>query len=142
MNQEQRQHLSPHFTLYELTRSGAAIENDLPNLPNATQEQALRNLCTQVLEPLRRRFGPIVIASGFRTPRVNKIVGGVPNSQHCKGEAADIVVNNPERAMLMYDFIRRHLEFDQLILEPIGSPSPRWIHVSYTLRRRNRKMAL
>lgn len=135
-------HLSDHFILYEFTRSGAAIEHDLPNLPALHQEQALRDLAIHVLEPLRRQFGPVVISSGFRTPKVNRIVGGAPNSQHTRGEAADIVFPTVEQGLRMYDFIRCRLDFDQLILEPVGAVTPRWLHVSYTSRRKNRRMVL
>ncbi len=138
MTHQEKLHLSDHFTLYELTRSGVAIENELPNLPNLQQEQALRDLALHVLEPLRRQFGPVVISSGFRTTKVNRLVGGVANSQHTRGEAADIVINDADRGMRMYEFIRCYIDFDQLIFEPIGSPHPRWIHVSYTSKRKNR----
>jgi zinc D-Ala-D-Ala carboxypeptidase len=142
MTKQEQLHLSTHFTIYELTRSGTAIENGIPNLPNLQQEQALRHLAINILEPLRRRFGPIVISSGYRSKTVNRLVGGVPASQHTLGEAADIVINDVERGLRMYDFIRARLDFDQLILEPIGSPVPRWLHVSYTTRRKNRKMMM
>lgn len=104
---------------------------------------ALEALCQNVLEPLRHRFGPIVISSGFRSPAVNRLIpGAAPASQHTKGEAADIVVGTPERAMALYRFIRDRLDFDQLIWEPIDAPVPRWIHVSYTRRRKNRHSVL
>lgn len=135
-----KRHLSPHFTLYEFVRSGTAIENNIDNTPGAAEVAALTALCDNVLEPLRRRFGPIVISSGFRSRRLNNMVGGVTSSQHLRGEAADIVVGSRERAAAMCGFIRRHLDFDQLISEPVGAASPRWLHVSYTTKRRNRKM--
>lgn len=138
----QRTHFTPHFTRYELTRSGIAIEHDLPNEPNLKQEQALRLLAIHILEPLRQQFGPIVISSGFRTPQVNRLAGGVSNSQHLRGEAADIVVGDTERALRLFHYIRTHLDFDQLIWEPAGSPSPRWLHVSYTTRHANRHQVI
>lgn len=128
--------------LYEFTRSGVAIENDLDNTPNAQQTAVLKALCDNILEPLRLHFGPIVISSGFRSQKVNRLVGGVPSSQHMKGEAADIVVGDKARATAMFDFIRRHLDFDQLIWEPVGAANPRWLHVSYTTKRKNRGMVL
>lgn len=143
MTQTERKQLTPHFKLYEFTRSGVAADHDLPNCPNAAQTAALEALCQNVLEPLRHRFGPIVISSGFRSPAVNRLIpGAAPASQHTKGEAADIVVGTPERATALYRFIRDHLDFDQLIWEPIDAPVPRWIHVSYTRRRKNRHSVL
>ena len=139
MTTQEREHISEHFTWYELTRSGAALEHALDNTPNDRQRQALRALAENVLEPLRRRFGPIVVSSGFRSPAVNRLVGGVPGSQHLRGEAADIVIGDMDRGLRICHHIRRHLDFDQLIFEPLGSPTPRWLHVSYTATRRNRR---
>lgn len=133
-----RQKLSPHFMLYEFTRSGAAIDAEIENKPEEKHIEALTALCENILEPLRGQFGPIIISSGFRSQAVNRLVGGVPSSQHLKGEAADIVTGNKDRAISMFRFIKRNLNFDQLILEPIGSENPRWIHVSYTTKRKNR----
>ena len=80
--------LTLHFTLDELTKT----KSGLSNVPNVSQINALRNLCRDILEPLRSSLGnsPIIIHSGFRCPAVNKSVGGVPTSQHLSGCAADI----------------------------------------------------
>lgn len=75
MKQSYKKHLSPHFILYEFVRSSAAIEHDIDNTPDAVQTEALTALCDNILEPLRRRFGPIVISSGFRCRKVNNLVG-------------------------------------------------------------------
>jgi zinc D-Ala-D-Ala carboxypeptidase len=130
--------LAPHFTLYEMTRSGTAIENDIPNRPSKVTVKALEALCQHILEPLRKQFGPIVVSSGYRCEQLNLLVGGQPASQHCRGEAADIVVNSAARGRAMFNYIRQNLDFDQLIWEPIGAKEPRWLHVSYTTRRPNR----
>jgi zinc D-Ala-D-Ala carboxypeptidase len=142
MTEKERMKLAPHFILYEMTRSGTATEYDLPNTPNNVQISALKALATHILEPLRKRFGPIVISSGFRSPKVNMLVGGVPISQHTKGEAADIVIGTPERGLRMFKYIKENLDFDQLIWEPRGSQSPRWLHVSYCRTRKNRHQVL
>lgn len=138
MKDTDRQHLSDHFTLFEFTRSGYAIENELDNIPNASQIASMKALCRNILEPLRQQFGPIIISSGFRSPEVNRGVGGAQSSQHLRGEAADIVINGRDDANAKFGFIMRNLDFDQLILEPIGAVNPRWIHVSYTMRHKNR----
>ena len=92
------EHLSPHFTVGEFFRSGTAIRLGIDNNPDAhpgegisTAEvvENLRALCTEVLEPLRRRVGRVIVTSGYRCQELNKAVGGVWNSQHLKGEAAD-----------------------------------------------------
>lgn len=138
MKDTDRQHLSDHFTLFEFTRSGYAIENELDNIPNASQIASMKALCRNILEPLRQQFGPIIISSGFRSLEVNRGVGGAQSSQHLRGEAADIVINGRDDANAKFGFIMRNLDFDQLILEPIGAVNPRWIHVSYTMRHKTR----
>lgn len=121
----------------EFTRSATAdklhIDNTIPEelIPN------LKNLCEQVLEPLREHFGiPVVISSGYRCPQLNKAVGGVPNSQHQKGEAADIVLppslsSKPSALSLWFGWLRTNTHFDQLGFEQSGSI--KWIHVSCKL---------
>ena len=83
--------LSSHFMLTEFLN----LEKYPDNLPTV---QALFNLkygCQYLLEPARREVGPIIINSGFRNSRVNALVGGVKNSQHLWGEAADIRPKDP-----------------------------------------------
>ena len=104
----------------------------------------LMMLCEQVLEPLRLHCGIITITSGYRCPQLNLAVHGVPGSQHTLGEAADIFIPNEEILAKYRKFIESSCTFDQLILEPRGT-SPgnhRWLHVSYTMRRKNRQQVL
>lgn len=89
-------HLSAHFSLREFVMSAAAVRHNLPNLPDSDTERRLKALCDNVLEPLRRRFGRILITSGYRSPKVNALVGGVPTSQHVRGEAADLFISSNE----------------------------------------------
>ena len=101
-------------------------------------------LCEQVLEPLRKNFGVITVTSGYRCPQLNLAVHGVPGSQHTLGEAADLFIPNDEILKKYSGFIEEHCHFDQMILEP-RSASPgtqRWLHVSYTMRRKNRYQIL
>lgn len=137
MDKKQREHLSPHFILFELAHSATAAEAGLDNRPNLEQRKALTALCDNILEPLRQQFGPIVVRSGFRSPEVNRRVGGVPNSQHLRGEAADIAADSTATLKRYYNFISQNLDFDQLILEPHDN-APRWVHVSFTRRHANR----
>lgn len=142
MTTKDRMHLSEHFMLYEFTRSGVALEHDIPNRPSPAAISALTALVQQVLEPLRRACGPLVISSGYRSPEVNLLVGGVPTSQHTRGEAADIVVGSPQRLRQLMRYVTENLDFDQMILEPQGATRPRWLHISYTTRRKNRHQVL
>lgn len=120
--------LSEHFTLDELIISQEAVRSGLKNEPTALQVEALGLLCVHILEPLRARVKrPIVVSSGFRSKTINTRIGGNASSQHCKGEAADILVPGMDTADVV-DLIRAmRLPFDQLIDE-FG----RWVHVSYS----------
>ena len=115
---------------------------NIKNVPDEQEKAALRQLCQHVLEPLRCRYGAIIITSGYRCLRLNRAVGGVPTSQHMRGEAADIFIPNLETGRKYFDFIKNNTTFDQLIWEPRGADVPRWLHVSYTTRRPNRMQVL
>lgn len=134
------EHLSPHFTVGEFFRSGTAIRLGIDNNPDAhpgegisTAEvvENLRALCTEVLEPLRRRVGRVIVTNGYRCQELNKAVGGVWNSQHLKGEAADIFVPDTATAMRYGHILERHSAVQQLLLEPMGIQQKRWIHVGF-----------
>lgn len=120
--------LSEHFTLDEMTVSQEASRSGLKNAPDDRQTEALGLLCVNLLEPLRARVKrPIVVSSGFRSKSVNTRVGGSAASQHCRGEAADILVPGMDTADVV-DLIRAmRLPFDQLIDE-----FSRWVHVSHS----------
>ena len=131
--------LSEHFSLREFTISAAAIRHNINNVPTDVEIGNLRSLCQNVLEPLRRRFGVIRITSGYRSDRVNRLVGGVATSQHKRGEAADLNVSSAEVAHKMVQFVRDNLDFDQLIYECVRKTATRWIHVSYRADGNNRR---
>ena len=126
--------LTPNFHLREFTRSQTAARAGIPNEPSKNQIATLRFWCEEIGEPARERFdAPVRISSGFRSPALNKAVGGSPNSQHQRGEAADFEVvghSNLEVAR----FVRDELFFDQLILEFWDGRDPHsgWIHCSVT----------
>ena len=133
--------LSKNFSLEEMCRSNTASVRGLPNVPNAEQVKNLQQLCENVLQPLRNHLGkPVVINSGFRSQAVNMAVGGAKNSQHMKGEAADIKCKDYPYAKKIYAWIMDNLEFDQVILERKGKAV--WVHVSFRTNGRNRQQAL
>lgn len=124
--------LSEHFTLHEFERSETAsargIDNKVPPelIPN------LKRLCVEILEPLRKYANePVRISSGYRCPSLNKAVGGVKNSQHLKGQAADIIAPTRKKLQQWYDWIRTHCKYHQLLLE--GSGTKMWIHVGCSM---------
>ncbi len=136
--------LSEHFTLSEFCRSNTATRLGLTNNPTTPQQmQAMEALCKNILEPLRQHIGkPLRINSGFRSPKVNKAIGGAKDSQHMKGEAADIECDFLQNDELVAVITELELPFDQLILEHCDPnvPFSGWVHVSHSLY--NRKQTL
>ena len=128
--------LSPNFDLDEFTVSQAASRFGLKNIPPPNCVANLAILCREVLEPLRKLAGkPIIITSGYRSPEVNKVIGGSKFSQHMQGQAADIIIPGMKAIEVCYLIVNK-LAFDQVIHE-FGS----WCHVSYVTGN-NRKQAL
>ena len=105
------------------------------NIPNLEQTINLTQLCCNVLDCIRERFGMVTITSGFRNEIYNKKVGGAKNSQHTKGQAADFII---EKVNLkdVYKWIIANLDYDQIIFEVSGNK--KWIHISYNINN-NRK---
>lgn len=129
--------LTPHFKLSEFTKSSTATVRKIDNTPNEQAISNLKLLCEQVLEPLRVHFNcPIIIGCGYRSPALNKAVGGVKNSQHMTGEAADIHIPNEATGKRWFVWMMDNLKFDQLIMEKSTPSSSRyWIHVSFSRTR-------
>lgn len=126
--------LSKNFTLAELTKTSTGI----PNKPSDIEIERLKILCEKVLQPLRDKFGaPIIVNSGYRSQQVNKAVGGVPTSQHARGEAVDITAGSRVRNKRLFE-LAKTLETDQLINENDYT----WVHISYTICRKNRNQIL
>ncbi|MXO64841.1 D-Ala-D-Ala carboxypeptidase family metallohydrolase [Altericroceibacterium endophyticum] len=134
--------LSRSFTLSEFTTSQTATRQSLDNTPPDWVIRNLRALCENVLQPLRDYYArPVVISSGYRSPAVNRAVGGSSSSQHTKGQAADFEIpgiSNVEVARWM----QKRLNYDQLILEfhTPGEPNSGWIHVSWRPDYRNQEL--
>ena len=123
--------LTAHFSLREMCASGTAIRLGIRNEPSEEVVNRLQQLCKHVLEPLRKRFCVIRITSGYRCDKLNRVVGGVKNSQHRLGEAADIHVSDIEVGRKMFHYIKENLDFDQLLFEHIRENGTCWLHVSY-----------
>ena len=113
--------LSPHFFLDEFLNVGKYPDNKptLQDVANMTYG------CIMLLEPARQVVGPIIINSGFRCEAVNRKVGGVHNSQHLIGQAADIRPADPKQFAKLVEFLRSHALTDQLLS---GS---NWLHISW-----------
>jgi len=130
--------LSKNFWLDEFIKSQAATRLGLSNTPDAEHLKNLTALTQNVLQPIRDHYKkPVIINSGYRSPAVNRAVGGTGTSQHSRGEAADIEIPGVSTVDLAR-WIRDNLKFDQLILEgydPAQGPNSGWVHVSYNTTR-------
>ena len=123
-----------YFSYSEFFKSDVAEKHQVKNIPDDAQlSQVLENikaLVLNVLDPLRARIGrPIIITSGYRSQRVNELVGGSMSSQHMAGKAADIHVQGytSQQMDIVYQTIQMCYDFDQLIFYP----SKNIIHVSW-----------
>lgn len=132
--------LSKNFTLVELISSETALRRGIDNNPPTAAINQLKILVENVLQPLRDRYcKPINVTSGYRSPRLNKAIGGSSNSQHCFGQAVDFTV--PKEDYKEVFEIIKGMEFDQLIWEFGNDHAPQWIHVSFNAQN-NRKQVL
>lgn len=127
--------LSSHFSLAELCYTSVRANNS----PDSRSIANLTALVREVLQPVRDQFGPVTVTSGYRSPAVNKAVGGSPRSQHLRGEAADFVCADMPT---VFDWMSRNVPFDQLIWENGTDKCPAWIHVSYCSRNRFMKLRI
>ena len=133
--------ISDHISEKESVYSRTAIRLGINNEPTEEHRDNMCLLAENIFEPLRSYVGgPIKINSFYRSPELNKAIGGSTKSQHCHGQAIDIDdtfgrMTNAE----MYHFIKEHLDFDQMIWEFGDDENPDWVHVSYVgERNRNR----
>ncbi len=125
-----------YFTIEELTKSATATRLKIDNTPTAEVVKNLTALVDNTLDPLREIYGkPIRVTSGYRCPRLNKAVGGVANSQHLTGQAADLCQGSREENRRLFVYLEQYCVFDQLLWENGGQ----WIHVSYRADGKNRQ---
>ena len=134
------EHISYREGTFSVTDKRLGIENE----PDEKQLENMRLVAEKIFEPLRNYVGkPIKINSFFRSPDLNKAIGGSSKSQHCKGQAIDIddTYGNMKNYG-MYNFIKENLDFDQMIWEFGDDENPDWVHVSYVSEEENRNRCL
>lgn len=132
--------LSKHLSLAEVIRSESAKRLGLSNMPTPQHIENFKKLAENVFEPLRAHFKrPIHISSGYRSQALNAAIGGSLSSQHCKGEALDLDMDGTEITnKQIFDYIKDHIHFDQMIWEFGNKNNPDWVHVSYSSSRTQR----
>ena len=137
--------LSKNLSLAECTKSQTAKRLGINNEPDEWTTENLRQIAINVFQPLRDHFGvPIYVSSGYRGPELNRAIGGAKRSQHMEGRALDLdgdVYGSPSNAEI-FDYIRKNLEFDQIVWEFGDEDNPYWVHVSYVYGGNNRGRCL
>ena len=131
--------MAKYFSIDEMVRSAEATKRNIRNIPSHDVLRKLNALMDNCLDPIRALWGkPIGVNSGYRSPELNRAVGGKPTSQHLRGEAADITTGSVEGNRKLFELILASgIEFDQLIDES----NYKWLHVSYSAEK-NRKNIL
>ena len=137
--------LSKNLSLAEVTKSTTASRLGINNTPDDWTIENLRAVAECIFQPLRDSFGvPIFVSSGYRSAELNKAIGGSKRSQHVQGRALDLdadVFGSCTNAQI-FDYIRKNLEFDQLIWEFGTEDNPDWVHVSFVRDGDNRGRCL
>jgi len=136
--------ISKHISYKEATKSNTATRLGIDNTPGDYELTNMQTVAEKIFEPLRAFVGgPIKINSFYRCEELNKAIGGSSRSQHCEGRAIDLDdtfthATNAE----MFNYIKEHLNFDQLIWEFGTNENPDWVHVSYVSEDQNRNRCL
>ncbi len=130
--------LTPNFSSeeFEVTSTG------LPNKLSEKHTLRIAALCTALLQPIRDRFGPVTITSGYRSPDVNAKVGGASSSQHVSAEACDFHCPG-QPTYDVWDYIVRMVGMDWPVDQAIWyKETTGHIHISHTTRKKNRRQLL
>jgi hypothetical protein len=130
--------LSKHLSRAEFERSDAATNYGISNSMNSGQLAKAMALAENCFEPIREHLGkPIRVNSGYRSPAVNRRIGGALTSQHSLGEAIDLDLHDRD----LFEWIIDNVVFDQLIYEAGNDTEAAWFHISYR-EGHNRKQVL
>ena len=127
--------ISKNITIEDLTSSQTAIRKNISNCPPPEALSSLKDLCDHILEPLISKGFKFTINSGYRSPQLNKAIGGAKDSQHCKGQAVDLKPIGFTVEEFYQKIIKSGVPFDQIIQE-FNS----WVHVSYAPQQRSSKL--
>lgn len=133
--------ISKYVSYEEAVKSQTAERKNIKNQPDTEQTENMKYVAKYVFDPVREAMGcPLYVSSFFRSPELNKAIGGSKTSQHCKGEAIDI--DHPSLNKKIFEYIKENLPFDQLIWEFGDEEAPAWVHVSLVKEGQNRGQVL
>jgi zinc D-Ala-D-Ala carboxypeptidase len=134
--------VSKNFYLSEFLTSQTAYRLKIDNTPPWSTVDNIKVLAKNILQPVREHFDlPVIISSGYRSPALNRTIGGSITSQHLTGQAVDFEIPSISNLQVA-EWIRDNLSFDQLILEFWNGGNTGWIHCSFVSLNANRKQTL
>jgi len=121
---------APNFRYRELILSDTAARLGIDNIPTSPKIiKCIELVTSKCLQPIRDKFGPIKVLSGYRSPKLNTLIGGSPNSNHVLGQAIDFEPIDSDLSQIkIMEWIVKNLDFRELILE---FPENGWIHIAY-----------
>lgn len=135
--------IGKYLTLNDLINSATATRYGIDNTPPKEAIDDLTNIVKFVYDNLSDHISGVHVSSGYRSVKLNKKIGGSATSQHCKGQALDLVMTGKgtNTNASIFNYILHNLDFDQLIWEFGTKVQPQWVHVSYKVSS-NRKLVL
>jgi zinc D-Ala-D-Ala carboxypeptidase len=139
-NLEDKMPMAPNFRYKEFVRSATALRLGIRNIPNEQQWRSIERVAEHIIQPVREKFGPIRITSGFRSVELCRNVGSSSKSNHTRGEAIDFEpVSSNVKLIEIVKWIHMNLDYREMIAEyfPDG-----WVHVAYRLNKNIRKLKL
>ena len=138
------ENISKHISYRGGIRSTTADRLGIDNKPGQVELVNMEVIAERIFEPLREWVGgPIRINSFYRSPKLNKAIGGSKRSQHIEGRAMDIDDTYGHKTNAeMFNYIKQNLDFDQMIWEFGTDDNPNWVHVSYVSEDSNRNRCL
>ena len=135
--------ISKYITYLEATTSQTAIRKGIDNSPSDAELINMKLVAIRVFDVVRDHFKtPLRVSSFYRCLKLNAAVGGAKNSQHKLGQAIDMQGTGDVINKEIFEFIKKNLDFDQLIWEFGNELNPAWVHVSYVSKQKNRKQIL
>lgn len=136
--------ISEHVSYREGVKSNTATRLNIVNIPDSYALSNMSAISIHLFEPLRRWVGgPIKINSFYRSEELNQAIGGSSRSQHCQGRAMDIDDTFGHKTNAeMFNYIKDHLNFDQIIWEFGDDKNPDWVHISFISTAENRGKSL
>ena len=136
--------LSNNFKLEELIASTTAEHYRISNYPSPTEIENLKNLCENILQPIRDKWGePLFVNSGYRSPILNRKVGGVPTSYHVTGNAVDITTRDVKKNKELFNMIVEMIKNKEITVgELIDESKYSWLHISNPVKEENQILHL